>query len=348
MAAWGNSNMEAEIRCIHNWAATKVGLERLCATQSDLPLALDDTKTNGTPKLINNSVYAIAEGQGKTRGSPHGLRPTQAWRTIVLSTGEAALSDYCQDGGARARILSLSGFPFHGLKTDEAARFVAQVLHLADHNYGHLTVPWIEYLTTHTDQWAAWRERFHQNASSIVAPTGIIARVANMRAAITTAGQIFHEAGIVPWNFRDPFIALWDAIEQKLDEAEVGKRALNDIYSWCISREESFYGRHQHVHTRDSDVDHVTFERIQPGGWLGRWDVGADWHYIGIFPRILNRALTDMGYDPAAVCALWDQNKWLRRDPDGKHRGLKTRLGKTDARLIAISREAVINVLDLA
>ena len=45
-------------------------------------------------------------------GLVRGLRTTQNWRTVLISTGEGAVVTYAQDGGYRARVMTIRGLPF--------------------------------------------------------------------------------------------------------------------------------------------------------------------------------------------------------------------------------------------
>ena len=79
-------------RICSSWDSTKVGLEQMLGPARHWPLFLNelgDAKF-GVPE---DAVMMITEEVGRRRGaSGGGLRPTTAWRTIVLSTGNSQLA----------------------------------------------------------------------------------------------------------------------------------------------------------------------------------------------------------------------------------------------------------------
>ncbi|MGO9121513.1 MAG: hypothetical protein ACLQPD_28375, partial [Desulfomonilaceae bacterium] len=129
------------------------------------------------------------------------------------------------------------------------------------------------------------------------------ARLADIAAAITTAGEIAHEALSLPWAFTDPFKTIWPQIRADASETHIGTRALRDIYSWAVAHQDSFYGHHR--------VDNDGNPKPPIGGWYGRRDRKDDWSYIGFLGPVLKRALAEMKYDPAAVFSDWKANDCL-------------------------------------
>ncbi|MGO9121120.1 MAG: DUF927 domain-containing protein, partial [Desulfomonilaceae bacterium] len=85
-----------------------MAIERLCATGCDMPVILDDTK-RAKPEQIGPALYSIISGHGRGRGSIKGLAQTRTWRTVLISSGEAAAVSYTEDAGVRARILTIRG-----------------------------------------------------------------------------------------------------------------------------------------------------------------------------------------------------------------------------------------------
>jgi len=110
LSVWGDPE-----GLVANFNATKVGLERLAAFYSDLPLGIDERQVVGDKQsFVESLVYLLGMGKGKTRGAKGGgLQNTKAWRTIVLTTGEEPLSNDSSATGVKTRVLELWGQPFN-------------------------------------------------------------------------------------------------------------------------------------------------------------------------------------------------------------------------------------------
>ncbi|MBI5570294.1 MAG: DUF927 domain-containing protein [Desulfomonile tiedjei] len=332
MSSWGNPALAEHHGIVHTWYSTPVALERVCATLHNLPVGVDDTKKCPNPKMIPRMIYAVAEGHGKNRGSIRGMQPTRRWSTIALSTGEAPLSSYSTDGGAYARVLSIRGLPFD-FKDAEAKAVVAKLIKSATLHYGHLGPAWIEYILAHREDWPEWKQRYRAKCESYIEENPFAGRVSDMRAAIVTAGELIHESGLLFWDFKDPFVELWPGIAAELNDADVGRRALQLVYSWATANQTSFHGR--------SEADSGGAENTTPrGGWLGKWDRAADWNFLGIMPHTLNKTLSEFGYDVQAVLAAWEEAGWLIHD--GGRKGRQVRIGRERVRVTAIRREAFV------
>ncbi|MBS3969647.1 MAG: DUF927 domain-containing protein [Clostridia bacterium] len=108
LSVWG----EPEV-IMANFNSTRVGLERLAAFYSDLPLGVDERQVVGDKQgLIESLVYMLGMGKGKTRGSKGGgTQKMNFWRTIVLTTGEQPLSSDSSSTGIKTRVAEIYGLP---------------------------------------------------------------------------------------------------------------------------------------------------------------------------------------------------------------------------------------------
>jgi hypothetical protein len=125
---------------VASWNSTTVGHEQRAAHLCDLPLAIDEAGVVEA-KDRERAVYMIMNGVGRTRGAKDGgLRETQSWRTVMLSTGERKLTEEESPTGAQVRVLQLQ---VSGFGTLDAAG-VDEVRRLSEENYGHIGREWIE------------------------------------------------------------------------------------------------------------------------------------------------------------------------------------------------------------
>ncbi len=100
-----------------NFNTTQVGLERTAAFFSDLPLGIDERQAAGGGQYgqnkIENLVYMIGEGKGKTRGAKDGgVQRVNRWRTIALATGEEPMTTGASQTGVSTRVLEIYRGPF--------------------------------------------------------------------------------------------------------------------------------------------------------------------------------------------------------------------------------------------
>ena len=117
-----------------NFNTTQVGLERTAAFFSDLPLGIDERQAAGTGQYgqskIENLVYMIGEGKGRTRGAKDGgVQKVNRWRTIALATGEEPATTGTSQTGVSTRVLEIYRGPFETeaeagqMHQDSAANF---------------------------------------------------------------------------------------------------------------------------------------------------------------------------------------------------------------------------------
>ena len=108
LSVWGNPE-----ELMTSFNATKVGLERLAAFYSDLPLGIDERQVVGDKQgLVESLVYLLGMGKGKARGTKGGgLQQFTQWRTIALTTGEEPLSSNSSSSGVKTRAVELYGIP---------------------------------------------------------------------------------------------------------------------------------------------------------------------------------------------------------------------------------------------
>lgn len=112
LSAWGEPD-----GLMMNFNTTQVGLERTAAFFSDLPLGVDERQAAGTgaygQSKIENLVYMICEGKGKTRGAKDGgVQKVNRWRTVALATGEEPLTTGTSQTGVYSRVVEIYQGPF--------------------------------------------------------------------------------------------------------------------------------------------------------------------------------------------------------------------------------------------
>jgi hypothetical protein len=313
-SCWGNPNEKAPEPIIHNWNATATGLERLCA--NGLPFLVNETKLARQPKQIAAILYQLAEGHGRTRGTGRGLQNTNTFRTVSLITGEFQAIHTSQDGGTRARVISLRGFPF-GEATDKTAALVEELnVGLREH-YGHIGQLFVRHLLENRHLWPEWRAQFHdlhgyymQTYGAGNATTkGVLDRLAKYLAVLQLTGVIANNALGVPFVKLDE--CLWSTIEESAEDSDEALRALRYLRSRAYENQHRFYKRHRvirnHLGRRIAEVP--------PSRWLGVWPKESTWEWIGFLPGALRDLLRTGGFQPEAVIQSFYERGWLASNP---------------------------------
>jgi len=319
-SVWGNPDERSPTATISSWDATRVATERRGALLSSLPLIIDDTKRAKDKRAIAEMLYQAANGRGRDRGSLKGTARTLAWRTVLLSSGEAAATSYTEDGGTRARTLCIVGAPFGGQGDGE--RQVVDRLNLGlQMHHGHVGPAFIRALLAARADWPKLAELYRDKAAQLAAenPSGVAARMARYVAAIEIAASFAHVHLSLPWAYRSPFAGaggLWEEIAAAAEEAPPEVRAMQGLASWCQANENDFLERVP------------TSNRIPPQGWAGMWDAGSGWRRVAIYPTKLERVLADLGFEPAAVLEAARARGWLETDGDRKRNTKRMRVGR--------------------
>lgn len=331
-SCWGNPDERALSSTVGTWDATRVWIERASAILNGLPLILDDTKRAKNPKTVAQVIYDVSSGKGRGRGSPKGMRRVGAWRTVLLSTGEAPATSFTEDGGTRARVLALWGKPF-----EHTNKETAQIVHAIDsavrQNFGHAGPQLIKFVMQHRDEWGDWRQEYREIQAMYVEKADgnpVASRYAAYLGVLDMTAAIAHAALDLPWDYRDPIATLWDALLAGAQDADRPTAALEYVQSWAQSHYAQFWGRHA--------VDQFGQPREAPTGWAGRWDPGEAWEYIGFYPTRLRTILTEGGYEIEPILRIWRERGWELRDKDDDP--YVCRVNKVTSRLIAIRRDA--------
>lgn len=334
-SVWGKPDERAADGAMGTWDNTRVWLERASAVLSSLPVIMDDTKRAKSPQAIADLLYTVSSGRGRGRGSIKGLARTRTWRTALLSSGETPATAFTQDGGTRARVLSIRGIPFN--KDDQETRRVVDTLGLGiARNYGTAGPEFVRYLYRHQDEWPNYVAEYHKSIESYAeqAESSVAGRMAHLAATIDLAAALVHAALDLPWSYQDPLSSLWAGILDEASDAAGEIRALRDVASWAYAHRATFYGHHE-IFDFNGNVTEP------PGGWSGSWDKSDTWEYLAFFPHCLEKILKAQNYEPESILSAWREREWLDTDNGGNRYTRKVGLDGKRPRMIAILRHAL-------
>ncbi len=333
-SVWGLPDEKGD-GAMSSWDATKVWLERASAILNGIPLILDDTKRAKKLQMVAEMIYAIVQGRGRGRGNTQSLARTRTWQTVLISSGEAPATSFTQDGGSRVRCLEIRGTPFIR-DSERIRRVVDETNNRLLLNYGHAGPAFISWLLKNRSSWKEFKDEYHKFIEKYAGIAGTTegGRLAQGFAVLHMAEILTWKAGITPWDFEERINEVWPMIAAEAIDAAGEVRAFHDLYSWAVSNEYRFWGRHL--------TDNEGKPKSPPGGWAGRWDELRDWDEIGFIRTVLKSELKRMGYSPDAILAGWKELGWIEKSNE-KNGGytLQRYINGTKDRMIVIKRETI-------
>ena len=295
---------------VAGWDASIVGLERRMATLRGLPCLLDDTSRARHPRDVAAAMYLLPSGVGRIRGAIDGLRRTERWRTVGISTSEAPLSSYAEAGGAAARVLDLWGSPWVG----DAARDVADVRATITAEHGHLGPRVVEWLCGNIGWVAtAYAERLVAYQQAATSP--VQGRAAAYVAHLDLAATVCEAVGLTRCD--EAIDRAWGETLRTAKAADHAAAAMTRLITWLVAHGEEMYG-HPAARSR--------------GEWVGVWGDSP-----AVRPDLLPGIL---GVEPARAAAIhreWAARGWLVVEADKNT--VKVTMGEARVRLLRLARD---------
>ncbi len=357
-SCWGCPDERSPTSVVGTWDATRVWFVRAPEVINDLPLCIDDTKRARRREEVAQVLYDVTSGRGRGRGSQAGLGRVNTYRTVMLTTGEAPITSFSQDGGTRPRVLELWGSPFHvadwevqeesdeplepgeGVDLGQSITAVNEAI-LAHH--GHAGPAFVRYLIANRQRWSDWRDTYRELRADYEHRAGgnaVAGRMAAHLAVVSMAAVLAQQANVLPWSADDVVNELWDQLTAEAPEADRAAAAVRYVLSWAHGHSEQFEGQvGSHAHPPAQ-------------GWAGRWDGGhgvgreSHWTFIGFLPHCLDQVLEEGGFEPEPIKRLWRDRGWLMTSPERGFRYRIRLMGKM-CDLIAIRRSAIEEVQGL-
>ena len=254
LSVWGDPDA-----LMASFNSTKVGLERLAAFYSDLPLGIDERQIVGNRQdFVENLVYLIGMGKGKTRGAKGGgLQAAQNWRTIAMTTGEEPLSNESSNTGIKTRAIELYGQPF----SDEA--LAARVHAVTRDHHGLAGATFVRSLI---QCYGVNREQFkdaHQSFSDEIQnkfPKHMGSTISQL--AMLALGDFYASREIFGLSLEQSvnesleLIYKLGATLETDHEADEAIRGAQQLKSWCLSNKNTF---DENVMTRTGYISEGTF-----------------------------------------------------------------------------------------
>jgi putative DNA primase/helicase len=265
------------------------------------------------------------------------MQRTGHWRTVLISSGESRATSFTEDGGTRARVLTISRMPW--IKADgETGKLVNQIDAGVKANYGWFGEHFVTLLALLKVEWDTWKQEYAELRVAYQKRTGnnsVAHRIADYFAAIQMAAKLAHALVLpsLPWSYEEASQALdtlWEDLVAEAAEADRAKAALEHVHSYAQSHESEFFGRCE--------------GRPSYKGLAGRWDKDENWAFIAFYPHTLKEIVQKEDFEWDAVRQSWRERGWLETDKDRFTK--KMRVGRENSNLIVIRRRAFDDLED--
>lgn len=283
LSAWGDPD-----RLMVNFNATQVGLERTASFYCDLPLGIDERQLAGrNQESLEKTIYMIASGTGKIRGSKGGgLQATHQWRTVALATGEEPLSTETSQTGVSTRVLEIYGGPFD----DEKA--ASRMHQEAGMNCGWAGPAFVERIIGITERSIC--EKYEEMVK-------YVSGIANGKSGS-------HVAGISAVALADAMIDTWFFSDQDQEDGKQEQILEVSEQSWERAKQMAAAILQEQMNADTGDVNENAVQYVVDwvlqnrlyfgekaiGTCLGAFSESGNTAYI--FPSALSQALTKAGY----------------------------------------------------
>ena len=288
LSAWGDPD-----RLMVNFNATQVGLERTASFYCDLPLGIDERQLAGrNQESLEKTIYMIASGTGKIRGSKGGgLQATHQWRTVALATGEEPLSTETSQTGVSTRVLEIYGGPFD----DEKA--ASRMHQEAGANCGWAGPEFVDRIIGITERSIC--EKYEEMVK-------YVSSIANGKSGS-------HVAGISAVALADAMIDTWFFSDQNKEDPDLEGEKPEQILevseqSWERAKQMAAAILQEQMNADTGDVNENAVQYVVDwvlqnrlyfgekaiGTCLGTFSESGNTAYI--FPSALSQALTKAGY----------------------------------------------------
>lgn len=316
LSAWGDPE-----RLMVNFNATQVGLERTASFYCDLPLGIDERQLAGrNQEGLEKTVYMIASGTGKIRGSKGGgLQATHQWRTVALATGEEPMSTETTQTGVSTRVLEIYGGPFENEK--DAGRMHQE----SCMNYGWHGPAFVNRLIGLDER---------QITDKYEEMLKYVSQIADGKSGSHVSGisaVALADAMIDSWFFQQP-------VDSNVDNDSKEQRDVDNVLdilpeSWERAKQMAATILKEQVNSDVGDVNENALQFVVDwvlqnrlyfgekaiGTCLGTFSESGNTVYI--FPSALNQALTKAGYSPRKTLKYMADRDLIASQERKDHKG---------------------------
>lgn len=225
------------------WNNTDKGLEEIAVAHNDSFLVLDESKLLdkdplSAAKIMQNRVYTLSGGKGKTRSAMFDNQVSE-WQVSIFSTGELSLAQHAEAGkierleGENVRVIDVPADAGHGMGIFEllpegikSANECVHVINDATHsNYGSAKPVYLKRLVEDYQNEPVKLKRtlekgiaFFLEKNNVDLNSGIKARFAKRFAVAYVAGCMAIKYGVLPFTKQDILNGISKCYHDSLDK----------------------------------------------------------------------------------------------------------------------------------
>ena len=289
--------------------STAVSQERNAGFRNSLPLCLDELQIIKDAKSHDQTIYKLAEGIGRGRGTKTGgIEKTLTWRNCILSTGEFPILNESSGAGAVNRVLEID---CHDEKLFADGHGAAEILRL---NYGWAGKKFVQGLTPEVLTYAKETEElfFEQllksNASEKQARVASMILVGDALADLL----IFGDGNTLSMDDLIPYLATKASADQNY-------RAYEWLMDWIASNPARFSQNQYHEYSGEC--------------WGG---IDEEHHQGYIIKTVFDQKMRDAGYSASSFLSWAKRKELIQTDKNGQTKIWRIKGMQANARCVCI------------
>lgn len=304
---WGNPEIGSYITTFNS---TYVGMEKSAAFYNSLPYMVDELQIVDNKKDMDNLIYMLTEGCGRTRGNKQGgVDNVAEWKNCTITTGERPINTGKSGGGSVNRVIEIEcKNKFFDGENFDTPREVANTVKA---NYGFLGKLFVSHLIGGGLERA--ESVFKAYSDDLTQNYNITQKQAQSAALILTADKL-----ITDLCFEDGTELQASDIAEFLktkDEVSVAPRAYEYVCEFITTNQNKF-----------------RIAETSPEVW---GEISADGTNAYIIKSKFNQICIDGGYNPQALLSWLADRKLIRRTD--KHMTVAKRIGLATVRCVHLT-----------
>lgn len=337
MSVWGNPNGLKS-----TFFGTSVGIERTAEFKNDLVLWLDEKQVNKSQNNLEQIVYMLGNGTGKTRGNKTGgIQPTNTWKAVVLASGEETLSTTSSTTGIQTRCLEIAGSPF-----DSKEEIAEKAYDIFSKYYGNAGKKFIEIIldTYSKNNFEQLKLKFNEVKSKLKEQTtnDINTYISDV-SVVTLADIIVSKEFFAEKTEELSYQMGLDILNRlpKKNDIDIVEKCYEQVHSWLLSNYRYF---DVYTHTVDNPNKQFEKEDIQPQSFSNTKSFGLyeDGTYY-VLRGVLEEFLTKKHYSYTKMVRDFAKRDYILSKKDNKGNVISPTIQKkfrnTNARVFAFPIE---------
>lgn len=313
-----------------SWNSSSTARERRLGLLNHLPLIIDDTNQARLREEVEQAPYQLASGQGRGRGTVHGMQQTVTWCNLTISTGEQAIHGMTgnhTDAGNLARTLEIGLKPF-GEPSMRTGQFLTNLQSSLAKHHGVAGPRFVQWLMEQ-NKLGELRERHQAIVDQLkedLENDGVAMRQADAMAIVQLAGELVHEAFGFEWDVRQIIQPVWQVLCERFGDLDQAAAAMRVAIDYFRTKPTAF---------PDRGAEHT---RYTPHELLGYGSVTEDPWRIAYTPTVLEELLRRSQFNCRTILQIWQDRGWLICDRDRLQKTV--RIKGNNERFYAITQAA--------